>query len=180
MGADKAAMQMRKGQSQLAYLLDLVEPFCERRALCLGPASAAKRKAPEDVLPLRDVELCSGPMAGVVSALRVAGGTPVLAIACDLPLLTADAVLQLVNRRDPDKLATAFIAGDGRPEPLCCLYEEACLPLLEAAARKGQTSLRRFLIEAEIERVLPASSVFLANVNHRSDLERLRRYLDAP
>ena len=174
MGTDKASLQMREGITQLDYLLGLLEPFCEMRAVCIGPASEKERQVPERVLQIRDASDCSGPMAGVIAALREARGGPVLALACDLPFLNASALVQILNRRDSSRLATAFLSADGLPEPLCCVYESACLGPLEALAREGKTSLRRFLENTPIEPVVPADGQVLANVNDASDLQRAR------
>ena len=174
MGTDKADMEMRVGVSQLDYLLGLLDPFCVQRAVLLGPKSAPERQVEEGVARIRDVESCAGPMAGVIAALKAGEGKAVLVLACDLPLLDAGALLQIVNRRDQDKFATVFVGGDGNPEPLCCLYESRCLRFLEALAGDQKLSLRRFLNEVEIERVLPASGEMLANVNDASELEKVR------
>lgn len=177
MGQDKASLRMRPGVSQLDYLLGVLEPFCERRLVCLGPDGAADRDLPSDVMGVRDVEDCEGPMAGVLAALRAAEGLPVLAVACDMPLIEGAALVQILNRRDSEKLATAFVSADGMAEPMFCIYENACLGQLEGLAKEGMYSLRRFLSRVDIERVAPAEGLFLANVNEPAELERIRRRL---
>lgn len=177
MGVDKANLHMREGVSQLDYLLGILDRFCVGRAVCIGAESKDQRQVPRDVLQLRDAAECSGPMAGVIAALREAGGQAVLVVACDMPLLDEGALVQIVNRRDPDRLATTFVSTDGKPEPMCCIYEGSSLIYLERLAAAGKSSLRRFLSEVEVEEVLPADGVILANVNDVSDLEEARRRL---
>ena len=45
------------------------------------------------------------------AALRAANGRPVLVVACDMPLLDRQALLQLVSRRDGSKSATCAAAA---------------------------------------------------------------------
>ncbi len=95
----------------------------------------------EDALPGR------GPLGGLETALRL-GPTPVLALACDMPLLTPDALRWLTDesalRRGEHGLA---VRNSGRWEPLFSVYSPACLALVEARLAAGRLSLHG-LIEA--------------------------------
>lgn len=177
MGRDKAAMEMRPGVSQLDYLLGLLEPFCEARGICVSREDEREKSVGPEVLRIRDGSQGLGPMAGVIAALEAAGGRAVLALACDMPLLDAGALLQILNRRDPQKQATAFLSADGQPEPLCCVYEASSLGALQSLAAAGKLSLRRYLEDAEIEAVEAAEGAVLANVNDPAELENIRRSL---
>lgn len=177
MGDDKAELEVRDGVRQLDYLLGVLDSVCLRRAICVGLSSEIERRAQPGVSSLLDAVETSGPMAGVIAALREANGWPVFVVACDMPFLEVRHVVQIVNRRDPGKLATAFVAGDGMPDPMCAIYEPGCLALLEALAVAGKSSLRRFLGDFEIERVDAAEGQFLASVNNRVELEWARKEL---
>ncbi|MBK1875758.1 molybdenum cofactor guanylyltransferase [Pelagicoccus mobilis] len=180
MGRDKASLKMRPGVTQLERQLSLLEPFCNRLAVSLGPASRAEREVPEGIERIWDLPEWEGPMSGMLAALKSGGGWPVLAIACDMPYLEASDLLQLIHRRDPSRLATAFVASDGLPDPMCALYEGAALEALEEEAKSGRRSLRRFLKGPKVERVEPADSRFLASVNDLQELDRARRALRDP
>jgi len=66
------------------------------------------------------------------------------------------------------------VARDGSPEPMCAVYESSCLPALEAAARRGWASLRRFLAESDVELARPDDPEFLASVNDPDGLAAAR------
>jgi molybdopterin-guanine dinucleotide biosynthesis protein A len=55
----------------------------------------------------------------------------------------------LVAHRNPQGLATAFYtmseSGAPRIEPLCAVYEPACLPVLQKARQSGRTGLSPLL-----------------------------------
>lgn len=178
MGSDKAALIVRPGVVQLDYVLGLLDLICQQRAASVGRAGGAERLLPSDVARICDAEGIAGPMAGVVAALRFARGKAILVCACDMPYLEARHLVQLVNRRDPEKAATAFLASDGSPEPMCAIYEAACLEQLEARAAQGNQSLRDFLRESSVEPVAVDEPESLASVNDPAALRRARAQLD--
>src|SRR5690606_1017464 len=109
MGADKATLSARPGATQLEYALGLLGLYCKRVAAGVGPAGRGARARPEGVERIEDAPEAGGPMAGALAGLRAAGGWPLLLLAVDMPFLEASHLLQLASRRDPTKLATAFV-----------------------------------------------------------------------
>ncbi len=80
----------------------------------------------------------SGPIAGVLAALRAAqaqGFSAVLALSCDMPFMDAPTLRKLLAARlaaPANTLATLYIdAVSGRPEALSAVYETASLPWFE-------------------------------------------------
>lgn len=180
MGQDKASIEVRRGVSQLDYQVSLLSSFCSDVAVCVGPASRLGLDTPDGVSELYDVENVRGPIAGVLAALRGAGDRAVLAVACDMPFLESSHLVQLLNRRDPVKSATCFVASDGQPDPMCCVYEASVLPLLEQFVAGSKFSLRRFLAESDVELVEPVDASFLASVNDPQQLVDARKRFGQP
>ena len=114
-------------------------------------------------------------MAGVIAGLRRANGKALLVVACDMPYLDTTALGRLIDGRRPAARATVFIAGDGFPEPMCALYEPTALADLEMLARAGKSSLRRYLLDAEVGGIALDRPQLLASVNNPADLEQARR-----
>ena len=74
--------------------------------------------------------------AGLLAAHAYAPAAGWLVVACDLPLVDASLLKELVAHRDAGRPATAFRAStDGEPEPLCAIYEPALLAQLAKQAR---------------------------------------------
>jgi molybdopterin-guanine dinucleotide biosynthesis protein A len=114
------------------------------------------------------------PLLGIVTALRYARERPILAVACDLPLVTP-ALLEALAA-GPEPLALAAPGGD--PQPLLGRYAPALLPDLEAALAREEPLRRtvaalapRLLADAELARFGDPAELLL-NVNDSSDLER--------
>lgn len=148
-------------------------------ALATGlPVMVVGRERGEGIggpLFIRDDAPGNGPIGGIATALRHAGG-PVLAIACDMPLLTTEALLWLA--------ATAIDAGDhdgvvavndGRPEPLFALYDMSALPLIDALLARGDRALRSLVAAGRfLHRDVPSAIAgTLRNINTPGDLAGL-------
>ena len=109
-------------------------PLAALRAVCAPVAVVAKRDSPlppvgYGVELWREPDEPRHPLAGILEALRRADGRPVVVLACDLPLVTADVVRALVAA--PGELAVVARDGDD-VQPLCARYEPAALDQLAA------------------------------------------------
>jgi molybdopterin-guanine dinucleotide biosynthesis protein A len=121
MRADKAALAISGHRPQLERTFELLAPRVRR-------AWVSVRDDQRDD-PLRagypqivDGELGLGPIAGILAAQALHPDAAWLVLACDLPLLDAATLDQLLVQRDRKRLATAFRSTtDGLPEPLCTI-----------------------------------------------------------
>jgi len=74
------------------------------------------------------------PLIGIIEALGIAGGRPVVVCAVDLPLLTPELIAKLA-RADPRKAPAVVTTCRGVMQPLLgCYYPRALEPLRRAAA----------------------------------------------
>lgn len=177
LGRDKAMISFNGKQSQLEYTLSLLDAFCSRVAISIRRDQHGKRENALGVPFVSDLDVVQGPMSGVMAGLLSAQGWPVLALACDMPMIDASLVLRLLSQRDSKKLASCFIGQDGRPEPLFAVYEARALEELQELSRKGVFSLRHFLENSDIEMFRCRKPQLLASVNTLEDLSRVKEKL---
>ncbi len=140
---------------------------------------------PDSPLPEVDVPVWEEPAepvhpaAGIAEALRRASGRPVLAIACDMPLLPPGLLLHLAQRGAP----LVVPVTDGRMHPLCARYEAEVLAPLEQAVASGAAlheaieALDPELIGDEALAAFGDPETSLFNVNTRADLARAEELL---
>ena len=114
-------------------------------ALTLPPLRAIPDEAPG-----------SGPLGGIVSALR-ATGRETLVVAWDMPFVTADELRPLLAGADPHADAVAWEI-DGRVEPLCALYRGGATRQLGEAFAAGERSPREALRRLRVHLVRRAAS----------------------
>lgn len=108
----------------------------------------------------------SGPIGGILSAMKQHPGKACFAVAVDLPFITQETLHYIWEKRNPQKIATAFqSAHDQLPEPLCTIYEASAFNALLAFFKSGKTCPRKFLIQSDIECIRQKNAFWLDNVN---------------
>ena len=113
------------------------------------------------------------PVVGVIEALRRARGSAVLAIACDLPLLTSE-VVALIAGADAEGSVAVLASAAGRPQPLLARYEPAAIELLLGFDTDGPMTEQVMALMPTLVEV-PAEASF--NVNDLEQLKEVSRRL---
>ncbi len=109
------------------------------------------------------------PLVGVMEALRVGQGRPVLICPADLPLVTATVLTELLQA-DPGGAPAVVATGAARGlQPLLGCYRPEAATLLAAAARQA-TAPVRVAVAAIGPRELVVADELLGNVNTPEDL----------
>ena len=85
----------------------------------------------------------AGPLGGLVSLLEHAGERRAVALACDMPFVTQEDVLTLLEATGP----VAAPRRDGRWEPLCAMYAPSVLPVARRRLAEGRRSMQGLLEE---------------------------------
>jgi molybdopterin-guanine dinucleotide biosynthesis protein A len=145
MRRDKAALEYQ-GKTQLARAFELASRHVGKVFVSLR---ADQTSDPTRTLwpMIVDSGGGEGPIVGIRSALAAHPEVAWLVLACDLPFLSDAAIEELLRRRDPSALATAYkSAHDGLPEPLCAIWEPATARLLAENQAAGGHCPRKFLI----------------------------------
>lgn len=164
MQRDKATLQYN-GSTQLERAFALLVRHTEQAFVSVradqshDPARAAHPML-IDALP------GEGPIVGIRTALQKFPQAAWLVLACDLPFLSDAALEHLTRERDPQRLATAYLsASDGKPEPLCAIWEPAAGPALEAYQAQSGSCPRKFLMRGSVHLIAPFDAHALDNIN---------------
>ena len=169
MGQDKALLE-RGGQSQLAFMMALLEPQAER---VFVSTREEQKDEPErhQFAQIVDQYDDMGPLAGILSAMDAYPDVDWLVVACDLPNIRVETIRHLLENRSADHPFTAYVSShDGLPEPLCAIYRSGSADLLRAFSDDGIHCPRKILIRSDtflLEQLDPAS---LDNINTPDDL----------
>ena len=174
MGADKAGLLVH-GRTLLARSVELLQPFTRSVHVAVR-VDQADDEVRRQFSVLFDAAPLQGPVAGLVAAWMHAPDGAWLVLACDMPELTRDAIERLVSARDPARGGTAWRGeDDGRPEPLCAIWEPATLARLAALTRQSRdvpVSPRAVLVAADPLLLDPARPAGLVSLNTPADLHR--------
>jgi len=171
MGSDKAELVVDGNLSLRDRGLQLLDAVTTETHLSI--AQDDQRSYQSDTI--RDLRPDAGPLAGLEAAFQQAPGAAWLVTACDLPFLTASVLQFLREARDPDRAATCFTSRfDGKPEPLCTIYEPSAATVLTQALTGKMRCARKFLSSLHRRDLdLPDESA-LDNCNRPEDLEEAR------
>ena len=176
MQQDKGKLQYYPGQDQRTHVFDLLQPLCEEVYVSCNTEQATELAGK---LPyLEDTFLNLGPKGGILSAFQRNPNVAWLAVACDLPFLSAATLQYLVQHRDPTQMATAFYDSDGQfPEPLLTIWEPRSYATLLHFLSLGYSCPRKALINSDVKLLHIPNKSELRNVNdpetYRQSLEEL-------
>ncbi len=128
-------------------------------------------------LPIyEDIYKQRGPLAGIHAALVAAKEDAVFIVPCDTPFLSP-ALIQFVLSRAHKGDVTVVLGGNSL-EPLCGVYRQRCLPVIEQELQRGQYSVRDCLKKLQTSIVSPpldlqhARAHPLMNINTPEDYAR--------
>jgi molybdopterin-guanine dinucleotide biosynthesis protein A len=164
MQRDKATLDYG-GQGALERTLAMLAPLVTEAFVSIRADQANDpRRAVHACLADRIPDL--GPIGGIHAALHADPQAAWLVLAIDLPFLDVATLQQLISSRVPQKLATAFLGShDGKPEPLCAIFEPTARLALNAWIDAGQRCPRAFLAQHDAQLLTLANPRALDNIN---------------
>ncbi len=180
MGVDKTLLDVQ-GRPLMLRVIDAVAEACDEVLIVTNRPDALSDPGLVDDIPvLTDEVAYQGPLGGLATAMASAGNEWVLAVAADMPHLSADVVRVLWDaRKDADVVVPVSERG---PEPLLALYRvEACLPPARTVLELGRRrlihifpSVRVTEVPEEAFREVDPQLLSLVNVNTPGDLAEAR------
>jgi molybdopterin-guanine dinucleotide biosynthesis protein A len=125
-------------------------------------AGSAYQAALPSLTQLPDQPQGVGPLGGLSALLRHAGEAPAIALACDMPHISA-ALLARISAYPSDAVVVAARGQAGFWEPLCARYDSPrVLPALAQALDEGVRSFQALL------RRLPVAELLLSEDERRA------------
>lgn len=171
MGQDKAFLKFH-GINQYEYQYQLLSRFCEK--VFISCREDQKELYNPEFNKIYDKYKAIGPMGGILSAFNEHNDKAWLVVACDLPLVNDEAISDLINQRDYNKFATAYISSnDNFPEPLCTIYEPKSKIRMMSFLSIGYDCARKFLINSETKLINQEKPEYLTNINYYSEYEKI-------
>ncbi len=95
-----------------------------------------------------------GPLGGLAAALAFAGDRPVIAVACDMPSVDAEALSRLRDDSSAAPVVAPRRAPDAPFEPLLARYDAPrVLPVLAAFIARGGRSFQKLYAELDVDAI---------------------------
>ena len=170
MGEDKSQIDYY-GKAQEIYIADICAHLGLETFISKSHTHIENTISDYPVIKDRLVEM--GPFGAILSAMMSDPNASWLVIACDLPYITKDSILDLINSRKTSKHATAYkLIGQPFPEPLIAIYEPSIYQRMLRFMSLGYACPRKVLINSDVEHVklLKAQIAFNANTAEEKNI----------
>jgi len=176
MKKDKGAIQYFD-LPQSEHITSMLKNVCEKVFI-----SCREDQSQEDHLinldQIHDTFSEIGPSGGILSAMKKYPEAAWIVIACDLPYVNEKTLSQLVNERNPLRLATCFLNPEKKwPEPLCTIYEPKSYARLLQFVSIGYTCPRKVLFNSHIKSLELNQSEALRNANTPEDFNLAKAFI---
>ena len=127
--------------------------------------------APTGVQMVRDLRPYAGPLAGIEAGLTAASYPQVLAVACDMPLVSGDLARTIVVALGGHDAAVPRLAG--RPEPACAAYARSAAVGIGRALERGERRASHALGDLDVRWLDGIDASLFRNVNTPDDYRAL-------
>lgn len=170
MKRDKAMLEYH-GKPQQEHMFELLEEVCDKVYLSCRDEAQSEEAPHECIL---DTFIGLGPYGGILSAFMHEPNVAWLVVAIDLPYLDNPTINNLVDHRNPSKLATCFIDPKNEfPEPLISIWEPRAYPRMLDFLSRGHSCPRKVLINSDSEVITERDARALTNINTPEELEQV-------
>lgn len=165
-GRDKALAEV-EGVPMIVRAHAALDPLCQTVLVATGERP---RAYPVAARVVTDAVPDAGPLAGLSAGLAAAEAPWLLALACDLPFVTAAALRPLLDAAADGVDAAVAVDAAGRRHPTCALYRVASVRGVADEQLAQRALALRALLDRLRVREVALGAVALRNVNAPTDL----------
>ena len=157
MNRDKA--QIKFGNLRLFEIAALaLRPVCREPIALVGTGAEQLTVSSKiDFNPIDDdrtaliTDDLRAPLIGVYTSLINSEADWAVVLACDLPFVPAFLISELAARISDEVDAVVPLQNDGRPQPLCAIYNvDRCFPVIETMLASGELRMRDLLSRVRV------------------------------
>lgn len=179
-GGKSSRMQ---GKNKALLLLE-EEPFLMRIiSQCSGFKECRLSVANKEMYPLCTLEKIidkyenCGPIGGLYTAVSTTSCPALLAVSCDIPLLTKDFIAYICSQYEEQWDAVIPLTRNQKIHPLCGIYHKRIGILLEEQIKKQDYKLKNAIAKMKVKYILMENTPFpdwiLDNVNTPEEYKAL-------
>jgi molybdopterin-guanine dinucleotide biosynthesis protein A len=173
MGQDKAAIDYH-GKPQAQFVFELLRAVVPNTFVSVRKDQSCEFT---DKLIIDTLD-SKGPINGILSAMKTYPDKAWLVLACDLPMVSANTIQQLIAERDIIRSATSFAGDQGLPEPLMSIWEaNSQKSLIHHHIEEGKNCPRKFLINSDIKLIQPIDERDVFNANSPEEYQQAKQWI---
>lgn len=169
MGMDKGAICLGN-KYLIEYAIEALQPFCSKLLI-----NTQNEWYTQFGYPLvKDIIKDCGPMGGIYSSLLKAETQYIVALACDMPFVSAPIIEKLIDNLHIYDCVVPRVGN--KYEPLCAIYSKTILPALEQHIKTANYALHELITESSHHFVdFENEAEAFMNLNTLNDLNKGKR-----
>lgn len=149
MGRDKAMLDF-DGQKMIERTLAVLKAVLPLRPLIVTNSPELYEGLEADVVT--DIIKDSGPLAGIHTALGLAGSPYIFVVACDMPMLSAPFMRAMLEEFDGSDVVIP-VESETKNHPLHSIYSVKCLPFIEKCLNEKRRRIIAFFPYVKVKEV---------------------------
>lgn len=170
MGGKNKAKINYHGREQRFHMKEILSKYTNASYMSCRPDQVDSFSDQLNLLPDKFVDL--GPFGALLTAFRQNPNAAWITVAVDLPFVDDRTILNLIEQRDPTKVATLYKSSDtGDPQPLLGIWEPRAYLLLLQSLAFGKNSLREVIEDANIKLIKTLTDQTLSEVDTMDELD---------
>ena len=163
MGTDKGLMDLN-GMAMIEHVLNASNPVCTQITIVTNnPAYTVFGYE-----LIEDEQLNYGPVIGILSGLRQSKTDKNLVLSCDVPYVTSELLIGLIQSSNNINAVVAKSANG--MHPLIGVYNKNCIPIFEQAVKNKEHRLQSVLQQLTVQEMQVTDENQLRNLNTKQDL----------
>ena len=159
-----------KGKSFINHIIDAVLPITNNIQLITNGSDYDFLK----YKIVNDLVADKGPLGGIYSALQSSATELNLILSCDIPLISTEIVLELIEKHNSNSAISVFEVED-RIHPLIGMYSKKIIPVLKQSIDDNQLKVMDFLSKTTVQ-IIPVigdQSEQFKNINSVIELNEI-------
>jgi molybdopterin-guanine dinucleotide biosynthesis protein A len=127
---------------------------------------------------IKDIIVDKGPLGGIYTALVYSETEMNLILSCDIPLISTEMLLELIEKHTANFDVSVFEDND-RIHPLIGIYSKKILPVLKKAIDKNDLKMMRFIsnVKHQLIPIADKKKQLFKNINSVAELNELNTNL---
>ncbi len=123
---------------------------------------------------VKDIILDKGPLGGIYSALEFSKTELNLILSCDIPLISTEILLELIQKHNIKNDIT-ILADSNKIHPLIGIYSKNILPIIKQSIEENDLKMMHLLSKVNHEKIqiVDGKSHHLKNINTLTELNEL-------
>ena len=162
MGVDKGLIRYN-GKAQRYYMADMLKTVFDNVFISVPFDFELPEKS--SYTYIKDVVADLGPLGGLYSVFKEYPNKSILVIATDMPDVDVAHIINLLEKRDINSIATCYQNDKGFIEPLFAIWESVASKIIEQLVKENKLSMKMILKSNNAKIISTLSNSALLNIN---------------